>query len=379
MSRIDCVVGARPNFIKIAPILRALGARDGFRTRLIHTGQHNDLAMSGAFFAELDIPAPDIVLETEAGSVTQQTARIMMALEPIWEENRPDLVLLVGDVTSTLAAALTACKLGVAIAHVEAGLRSFDRSMPEETNRLIVDRLAALHYVTEPEGVENLRREGVGGADVALVGNVMIDSLFHMRTRSAPPSRALAQAGASAAFMEAAETGYGVVTVHRPSNVDFLASLQAILAMLTDLSRTIPLIFPVHPRTRRAMEAAGLAVDNARLFLVPPLGYGAMVSLMSGARFVITDSGGVQEETTALGVPCVTMRDSTERPITISEGTNVLAGADPMKVRRAVDEILAGRGKPKACPALWDGAAAERIAAHLVAYFARPVSRTKPE
>ena len=371
--RIDCIVGARPNFVKIAPIMRALAERPDVSARLIHTGQHYDFLMNAAFFEELRIPAPDVNLEIGSGTNTQQTARIMLALEPALGEARPDLLMLVGDVNSTLAATLVAAKLGIPVAHVEAGLRSFDATMPEEINRLVTDRLSDLLFATEPAGVENLAREGADPARVALVGNVMIDSLFACLDRAVAPARTFADLGVSPEFRAAVdERGFGVVTLHRPSNVDDPAQLGALMDALARIARKLPLVFPIHPRTRATIAAHGLAarLEGAPVAISEPLTYLRLIGLMRAARFVATDSGGIQEETTALGVPCLTIRDNTERPVTITEGTNLLIGRDPALLTAAVDDILAGRGKRGAAPALWDGRAAQRIAERTAAFLA---------
>lgn len=363
--KIDCIVGARPNFVKIAPIMRALARREGLMARLIHTGQHYDFVMNAVFFQELGIPAPDINLEIGSGSGTEQTARIMLALEPVFEAARPDLLMVVGDVNSTVAATLVAAKLGIPVAHVEAGLRSFDRSMPEEINRLVTDRLSDLLFATEKAALENLARENVPLEQVALVGNVMIDSLFACLERAAPPQETFGEIGASPAFLNAAaEKGFGFVTLHRPSNVDDPETLGAMLKALAGISADLPLVFPIHPRTRAVIAKSGLGglIATDHIVTAPPLSYLRAIGLMRAARLVITDSGGVQEETTALGVPCLTARENTERPITIEEGTNTLIGADPAALTQAVRDILANGGKAGRVPPLWDGKAAERIA-----------------
>ena len=351
------VVGARPNFMKIAPVLDACRARPGFVSTLVHTGQHYDEKMSRLFFDELAIPRPDVDLEVGSGSQASQTAAILARIEPILLERRPDLVLVVGDVNSTLAAALGAAKLGIAVAHVEAGLRSFDRTMPEEINRVLTDAISDLLFVTEESGVRNLEREGVAPSKVHLVGNVMIDTLLRHRAR-ARSSDVLTRLGV-------APRGYAVLTLHRPANVDDPAALRGILAPIAELARSLPVVFPVHPRTRAALS--GEQGAGAGFRLVEPLGYLDFVKLMDDARIVLTDSGGIQEETTILGVPCVTLRDNTERPITITAGTNRLAGTSAEGIRRAIAEALAAAVRPEA-PPLWDGRAAVRIAAALEAW-----------
>ncbi|MGA9549506.1 MAG: UDP-N-acetylglucosamine 2-epimerase (non-hydrolyzing), partial [Rhodomicrobium sp.] len=317
--RIDCIVGARPNFVKIAPILRALCAA-GFAARLIHTGQHYDVEMNAVFFRELEIPEPDVNLEVGSGSGTEQTAQIMLKLEPILREKRADLLLVVGDVNSTLAAALVAAKLQVPLAHVEAGLRSNDRSMPEEINRLVTDRLSDMLLTTEENAFANLVREGIDRARITFVGNVMIDTLVACLHRAAPARETLKDAGIAPDLLaEIDAKSFGFVTLHRPSNVDDPRQLGGLLEALAEISRSAPLVFPVHPRTRAMIDKAGLShvLAQGRILECGALSYLRALGLMRAARFAITDSGGVQEETTALGVPCLTVRDNTERPITI--------------------------------------------------------------
>jgi len=369
--RVDCLVGARPNFVKIAPIMRALAADARFSVRLLHTGQHYDAAMSGVFFEELGIPAPAANLEASGGDI-DQIARVMTGLAQIYASQRPHLLLIVGDVNSTLAAALAGVKLGVPLAHVEAGLRSRDRAMPEEINRLVVDRLSDLLLITEPDARRNLLSEGCAPERIVFVGNVMIDSLHFALARAAPPEDTLRAAGwgkDAAAHRE----GFGLVTLHRPSNVDDPARLAALFGALLRISQRLPLLFPAHPRTRAAMARAGIAADIAsgRLRITPPLAYLQMVSVMRAARLVITDSGGVQEETTALGAPCLTYRDNTERPITISDGTNRLVGADPAALEAATLETLAAPPGPARIPQLWDGRAAPRIVEAVAEFLAQ--------
>jgi len=365
LFRVDLIVGARPNFVKIAPIVRALRARGTFAPRLIHTGQHYDFLMDRVFFDELRIPPPDVNLKIGSGPASEQVARIMLGLHPLFVEDRPDLLVVVGDVNSTVAAALTATYLRIPIAHVEAGLRSFDREMPEENNRLVVDQLSDLHFVTEKEGEANLLAERVAPSRIKFVGNVMIDTLYDGVDRAIPAAQTFVTLGASPAFREAAAKGYGFVTLHRPSNVDDPVKLAALIEALAKVSERLPLVFAVHPRTRGNIEKAGLAekLKAPGLLAVEPLAYLASLGLMREAKVVVTDSGGMQEETTALGVPCITVRDNTERPITISEGTNTLIGADPARILPIVEDILRTGGKTGRKPALWDGKAAERIAA----------------
>jgi UDP-N-acetylglucosamine 2-epimerase (non-hydrolysing) len=372
LRHVDCIVGARPNFVKIAPIIRALREQNGLDVRLIHTGQHYDIAMNAVFFEELNIPDADINLDVGSGTGTEQTARIMLRLEPVLVARRPDLLLLVGDVNSTMAAALVAAKLNIPIAHVEAGLRSFDRTMPEEINRLVTDRLADLLFVTERRGIDNLIEEGLHPERVKFVGNVMIDTVHACLDRAVPARRTLAEAGANADFIDAAmETGFGFVTLHRPSNVDDPVRLKLLVEALVDIARKICLVFPLHPRTRVKIANTGLdrLHGESGIVTTPPLSYLRALGLMREAKLAITDSGGVQEETTALGVPCLTVRDNTERPATLEEGTNLLVGTSPAALIPAVEDIIATGGKTGRIPALWDGKAAIRIAQDICAFL----------
>jgi UDP-N-acetylglucosamine 2-epimerase (non-hydrolysing) len=349
--KITCIVGARPNFIKMAAIVQELRRRPHFSSRLLHTGQHFSPDMSDSFFVDLELPQPDANLGAGGGSHTQQTAQIMLAIEREFQENHPELVLVVGDVNSTVAAALVAAKLEIPIAHVEAGLRSFDRSMPEEINRVVTDVLADYLFVTEPSGVRNLLAEGISEKKIHLVGNVMIDTLLRFRGKAAD-SDVLQRLGVSSGE-------YAVVTLHRPSNVDDPAKLSSLLEMLEQLSRRLPIVFPVHPRTRQRIEGNGLA--ESRLMLTAPLSYLDFLRLMSEARLVLTDSGGIQEETTILEVPCLTLRENTERPITMERGTNKLVGADPSRVLPLAIAALEEKPVRGRIPELWDGKAAVRI------------------
>lgn len=374
--RIDCVVGARPNFVKIAPVLRALKARDCFVVRLIHTGQHYDVAMNAVFFDELSIQKPDIDLEVGSSSGTEQTARIMLGLEKILVAGRPDMLVVVGDVNSTMAAALVAAKLLIPVAHVEAGLRSHDRTMPEEINRLVTDRLSDLLLTTERGAVDQLIREGVAVEQVHFVGNVMIDTLHACLPRASAARATMTEHGASAAFIAATNEGFGFVTLHRPSNVDDPVRLSGLLRALADISRRIPLVFAIHPRTKANITAAKLegTLAEARILVTPPLSYLRALGFIREARLVITDSGGVQEETTALGVPCLTVRDNTERPITVTEGTNTLVGTLPEKLRLAAEDVLVSGAKRGRIPEYWDGKASERVAAHIAGFLGRSSS-----
>ena len=362
-----CVVGARPNFMKMAPILRALAAHTPeLPALLVHTGQHYDQALSARLFTDLGLPRPDVNLEVGSASHAVQTAEVMRRFEPVLEANRPACVVVVGDVNSTLACALVAVKMGVPVVHVEAGLRSHDRGMPEEINRVLTDQIADRLYTTERSAAANLLREGVAAERIAFVGNVMIDSLLASRDQARTAASTLRAHGVDPALLDH-PGGYGVVTLHRPSNVDSPASLGAILTTLGEASRHLPLVFALHPRTRTNVERFGLGalIDPLRMAVLPPQGYFEMLGLMAGATLVLTDSGGLQEETTALGVPCLTLRENTERPITVEQGTNTLVGVDATLILAGVAEILAGRGKRGRVPELWDGHAAPRIAADL--------------
>ncbi|CAN7661807.1 UDP-N-acetylglucosamine 2-epimerase (non-hydrolyzing) [Pseudoduganella sp. LjRoot289] len=366
--RILCVVGARPNFMKMAPIMAALAAlRPQVEVKLVHTGQHYDVAMNHQYFEALGIPAPDINLEVGSGSHAQQTAEVMRKFEPALDEVRPTAVLVVGDVNSTIACALVAAKKAVPVIHVEAGLRSFDRAMPEEINRVLTDQISDLLFTTEESGADNLLREGVAAHRIQFVGNVMIDTLVRNLPRAIPASAIVADAGRPG-LADGAE-GYAVLTLHRPSNVDDPAVLRTLLETAATIAERTPVIFPLHPRTRGMIEKAGLnhLVDGGKgnFLLLPPMGYLEMLGLMKGARVVLTDSGGIQEETTALGVPCITLRNNTERPITVDEGTNTIAGQDSARILAIYGELMAGGGKAGRVPRFWDGKAAERIASAL--------------
>jgi UDP-N-acetylglucosamine 2-epimerase (non-hydrolysing) len=358
--RILCVVGARPNFMKIAPIMAAFADSDRIEGVLIHTGQHYDDAMKTAFFAQLGIPEPDVDLGVGSGSHAVQTAEIMLRFEPVLDAWPCDAVLVVGDVNSTIACALVAAKKGVPIIHVEAGLRSFDRSMPEEINRVLTDQLATLLFTTERRARDNLEREGVALDRVRFVGNVMIDTLLHNRARCPTVREVLAGVPGSGRCFGAA--GFAVTTLHRPSNVDDPQVLARLVGVLGEVASLLPVLFTVHPRTLARLGEFGLLEAASRqLLLVPPLPYLELLALVGEARLVLTDSGGLQEETTALGVPCLTLRDNTERPITVDEGTNTVVGTDPAAILHCVHETLGGGGKRGRVPELWDGRAAERI------------------
>jgi UDP-N-acetylglucosamine 2-epimerase (non-hydrolysing) len=345
------VVGARPNFMKVAPVFRALLHRGGTRQTLVHTGQHYDFNMSDVFFQQLEIPAPDINLQVGSGSHAQQTSQIIARFEPVVLEQKPDIVLVYGDVNSTVAAALVCAKLLVPLAHVEAGLRSFDRTMPEEINRLLTDQVADLLLTPSEDGNRNLLREGVAPGKIHLVGNVMIDTLVRMlpAARTAVPPEVPQR--------------FALVTLHRPSNVDDAGWLTAMLRALSEIGHDTPVLFPIHPRTRQRLADAGWKNGSPdRLQLLDPLPYNSFLGLQTKAAVVITDSGGIQEETTYLGIPCLTVRENTERPITVELGTNTLVGRDLEVLRRETGRILSGDVKPGKIPPLWDGHAAERVA-----------------
>ena len=362
-----CVVGARPNFMKMAPILRALAAHQPpLPALLVHTGQHYDQGMSHQLFEDLGLPRPDLNLEVGSGSHAVQTAEVMKRFEPALDEHRPSCVLVVGDVNSTLACTLVAVKKDVPVVHVEAGLRSYDRKMPEEINRVLTDQVADRLYTTERSALDNLLREGIAAERVCFTGNVMIDSLVANKPHARPTADTLRAHGLDPRLIDDPR-GYGVVTLHRPSNVDDAATLRGLLGVLREVAGRLPLVFALHPRTRNHIERFGLGelIDRERMALLPPQGYLEMLGLLRDATLVLTDSGGLQEETTALGVPCLTLRENTERPITAEQGTNTLVGRDAQAIRDGVDEILRGEGKRGRVPEFWDGHAADRIAADL--------------
>ena len=371
--RIVCVVGARPNFMKMAPIMAALAELGPqVDVKLVHTGQHYDVAMNHQYFEALGIPEPDLNLEVGSGSHALQTADVMRKFEPALDQLQASAVLVVGDVNSTIACALVATKKGIPVIHVEAGLRSFDRTMPEEINRVLTDQISDLLFTTEASGADNLQREGVAAARIHFVGNVMIDTLVSNLPRAVPVATIVADAGRPG-FADAsnAPEGYAVLTLHRPANVDDPAVLQALLETAGRIATRTPVIFPLHPRTRGMIAKAGLShlVEAANVLMLPPMGYLEMLGLMRGARVVLTDSGGIQEETTALGVPCITLRQNTERPITVDEGTNTIAGQDPQRILAIYDDVMAGAGKAGRVPHFWDGKAAVRIAAVLLPWL----------
>ncbi len=355
--RVVCAVGARPNFVKIAPILRAFRRYPGIEAALVHTGQHYDRALSDAFFRDLKIPRPAVELGIGSGSHAWQTGKIMEAFEEYLLKKRPDLVLVVGDVNSTLACALAAVKLHVPVAHVEAGLRSFNRRMPEETNRLLTDQISDYLFITSREAALNLRREGVEPKKIFFVGNVMIDSLRRAVPLARKRSRVLKDLGLR-------PRGYAVLTLHRPESTDDRGTLRRAIGAVAAASALVPVVYPVHPRTEKKIGEFGLAgaLRAARVRTIPPLGYLDFLHLMLNARLVLTDSGGIQEETTVLEIPCLTLRNETERPVTVTEGTNVVVGLEAGRVARETEKILKGRGKRGKIPRLWDGKAAGRIA-----------------
>lgn len=378
-AKILCVAGARPNFMKIAPILRALRSA-GFDARLVHTGQHYDEKLSKVFFEDLAIPRPDLELEVGSGSHAGQTAEIMKRFEPILASEQPHAVLVVGDVNSTIACAIVTAKFHLEaemrvrigkeaetrrrplMIHVEAGLRSFDDDMPEEINRKLTDAISDLLFVSDPAGMTNLKKEGVADAKCHFVGNVMIDTLLAAKAR-ADQSPILETLGLT-------PKQYGLVTLHRPSNVDDPVALRGLLATLDDVAKDLKLVFPVHPRTRGRLEAAQVKLDPARWLLIDPAGYLDFMKLTAQAKVVLTDSGGVQEETTVLGVRCITLRENTERPVTLEEGTNILAGTDRGKILEAFRTSMASASGKGPVPRFWDGKSAERIADVLRTVFA---------
>lgn len=362
-----CVVGARPNFMKMAPVLRAMSAHiPPLPAVLVHTGQHYDRDMCDCLFEALRLPLPDINLDVGSGTHAVQTADIMRKFEPVLDAQNPACVVVVGDVNSTLACTLVAAKKNIPAVHIEAGLRSYDRSMPEELNRVLTDQISDRLYITERAAEDNLRKEGIPANRVCFVGNVMIDSVRFGLADARCAKDTLSHLQVDPALV-CGPSGYGVVTLHRPSNVDHPETLRALLGVLCEVSASIPLVFALHPRTRGHIERSGLMalLDPLRIAVLPALGYLEMLGFLAGASLVLTDSGGLQEETTALGVPCLTLRDNTERPITVEQGTNTLVGRSRDAICGAVREILLGKGKHGRIPELWDGHAAERIVADL--------------
>ncbi len=359
-KKILCVVGARPNFMKIAPIMAAMKGHPALQPILVHTGQHYDNAMNHQFFSDLGIPEPDVNLEVGSGTHAEQTADIMKRFEPVIDREHPDAVLVVGDVNSTIACALVASKKTVPVIHVEAGLRSFDRTMPEEINRILTDQISDLLFTTERPAGENLLREGIRGDRIHFVGNVMIDTLHRNLARAVPAKKIFEDAGAPERFLQGP---YAALTLHRPSNVDHPDTLKSLLETIHLISKRIPVAFALHPRTRNRIESFGLSclLENPNLLILPPLGYLQMLGLMKDAKLFLTDSGGVQEETTALGVPCITLRENTERTITVDAGSNTIVGTDRNKIIEAFEDILSSGGKAGKIPECWDGHASERI------------------
>ena len=367
---IICIVGARPNFMKIAPIMMALSEfKPNLDVTLVHTGQHYDVAMNEQYFQALGIPAPDINLEVGSGSHAVQTAEVMCRFEAALEGKNPTAVLVVGDVNSTIACALVATKKGIPVIHVEAGLRSFDRAMPEEINRVLTDQISDMLFTTEPSGRDNLLREGVADKRIHFVGNVMIDTLRHNLARAIPTSKIASDTGRP--DFASGEKNYAVVTMHRPANVDDETTLGSLINTVVTISAQLPVIFPLHPRTKAMIEKFGLGklLDNSNILLLPPMGYLEMLGLMKDAKVVLTDSGGIQEETTALGVPCITLRSNTERPITVDEGTNTIAGQDPEAILSIFNDVMRGGGKGGRIPQYWDGHASNRITDLIAAEF----------
>lgn len=361
MIKVISVVGARPNFMKVAPLHRAFLATGKIDSRILHTGQHYDARMSDIFFKQLGMPEPHVYLGIGSGSHAEQTGKVMTGFEKVLQEERPDMVLVVGDVNSTLACSITAAKSGVPVAHVEAGLRSFDRSMPEEINRMVTDSISDYLFVTEQSGMDNLKKEGVSPGQVFFVGNVMIDSLVQFR-KQASRSPILEDLGVE-------DGGFALMTLHRPANVDHKEGLEELLNIIESTANKIHLVFPVHPRTRKQLETFGLLgqLENIpNVILTEPLGYLEFLRLMDTAKVVITDSGGIQEETTFLRVPCLTLRENTERPVTITTGTNELLPVDHTVVSDRLSKILGSEKVKGAIPPLWDGKASERIAQQIL-------------
>ncbi len=354
--------------MKIAPVMAALHSSSHLAPYLVHTGQHYDAAMKHAFFHQLGIPEPDVDLGVGSGSHAVQTAEIMSSFETVLDREKPAMVLVVGDVNSTIACALVAAKKEITVAHVEAGLRSYDRKMPEEINRVLTDQISDLLFITEKSAEPNLQREGIDLSRVHFVGNVMIDTLKAQLEKKVSSDETFHAADVNDDFKSGA---YGLLTLHRPSNVDNPQLLKQLLTTLAKISEKLPLVFPVHPRTKAKIQESGLTglLNSKQVLLLPPQGYLEMLGLMSEARVVLTDSGGIQEETTALGVPCITLRENTERPITVDQGTNTVVGTDPTRIRKTFDEVMNNGGKMGRIPELWDGKAAHRIVGILEEYL----------
>jgi len=365
MKSIYLVAGARPNFMKIAPIVRAIQAHGQLAFKIVHTGQHYDREMNDVFFEELGIPEPDIFMSAGGGSHSQQTSKIMVAFEELCQASRPDAVLVVGDVNSTLACSIVSKKLNIPVAHVEAGLRSGDTTMPEEINRLVTDSISDWFFVTEPSGIAHLKREGKSDSEIHYVGHVMVDNLLFQAKKLADADTSCYETNSFKMNHVPHNKRYGVITLHRPSNVDNIEIMTRISKALKEIATKIPLIFPVHPRTRKSLKKFNIDL-GPDITLVGPQAYMAFLDLWKDAALVLTDSGGLQEETTALNVPCITIRENTERPITVEEGSNVLVGTDPAQIINEAHKILRGKGKKGCRPNMWDGKAAERIVKILV-------------
>jgi UDP-N-acetylglucosamine 2-epimerase (non-hydrolysing) len=367
------IVGTRPNLVKIAPLLREMRRQPAIRPLLVHTGQHYDEELSTVFFRQMGIPKAEVNLEVGSGSHAWQTAEVLRRIEPVLLDQRPDLVLVVGDVNSTLAATLAAAKLGIPVAHVEAGLRSFDRSMPEEINRVLTDAVADYLFVTEEDAVDNLVAEGRPRERIYLVGNVMIDALWQLL-----PLAQESRIGHELDLMDGnGFRAFAVLTLHRPSNVDAAETLTRLLRAIEGVADLLPVIFPVHPRTRQRLAELEIG-KHPGLRMIPPVGYVDFLCLLSRAQLVLTDSGGIQEETTVLGVPCLTLRENTERPVTVTQGTNRIVGQDPARIMDAVQETLAGNAQEGRVPRLWDGHAAERIVEILLREISNGVKGKSP-
>ena len=380
LNPVICVVGARPNFMKMAPVLRAMAAHvPQVPAVLVHTGQHYGKEMSDRLFEDLCLPQPDVNLGVGSGTHATQTAEVMRKFEPLVDDYKPSCVVVVGDVNSTLACALVAAKKDVSVIHIEAGLRSYDRTMPEEINRILTDQLSDRLYTTERTAHENLRLEGIPPGRMCFVGNVMIDSVMFGRANASRSTHRRQTTVLPHHFLTS-PTGYGVVTLHRPSNVDHPDTLRALLGVLAEVAKSIPLVFALHPRTKNNIDRFGLStcINEQQMVLLPPQAYLDMLELMAGATIVLTDSGGLQEETTALGVPCLTLRENTERPITVEQGTNILVGRDRTAILQGVREVLDGKGKRGRVPELWDGHAAERITTDLYHWLMLQRSRPAP-
>lgn len=370
--KVICVVGARPNFTKIAPIMRAFSNEVyGLSAYLVHTGQHYDAAMKQAFFDQLGIPEPNVDLGVGSGSHATQTAEIMKKFEVVMDEQQPQAILVVGDVNSTIACALVAVKKAVPVIHVEAGLRSGDRAMPEEINRILTDQISDLLFTTEKSAEGNLVREGIDASRVHFVGNVMIDTLKYNLERAAAPAVTFIEAGVTNPALHPPK--FALLTLHRPSNVDCPETLKSLLETIRIISAQLPVVFPIHPRTQQRIDENGLGdlIAGDNFITMPPAGYLQLLGLMKEATVVLTDSGGIQEETTALGVPCLTLRESTERPITVDEGTNTIVGVDSKVILNAFQKLMDSEGKHGGVPEYWDGKAAERIAEVLQSWFSQ--------